>query len=361
MIGQDKCDMVTPLLSPRRVIGLILLCLSILAAGCGRVGSAAPAPASQTTVEPPRPIATQTPMLYSTSTLQPTEEPTTQPSSTPAPTLIPAPTVTRTPRPTRSPTPDPSGFVNGVPVEHFIIMPPETRANVRRIFEKGRDLGRNPNAFSKVGDSISLTSHYLARFDQKRYNLGIYEDLQETIDFYDGSFERFGVALRIGLHAWIAFRPGVADPEKCEPEEHMVECEFRLHNPSVLLIRLGTNDTATGDAYERAIRFAIEYSVSKGVIPVLVTKSDRFEGDDRHNQTMRALAQEYSVPIWDFDIVASTLPDQGLSGDSVHLTMYAVNDYTDPATLSFGYPLSDLSGLMMLDAIRQIVTEELVE
>ncbi|MEZ4539288.1 MAG: SGNH/GDSL hydrolase family protein [Chloroflexota bacterium] len=248
-----------------------------------------------------------------------------------------------------------------MPVEHFIIMPPEVRANVQTIFARGQELGRNPHAFSKVGDSISLTSHYFARFDQHRYNLGLYERLQPTIDFYDGSFERFGLAVRIGLHAWIAFRPGLADPDQCEPGEHMVECEFRRHNPSVLLIRLGTNDTAEGDAYEKAIRFAIKYSIDNGVIPVLVTKSDRFEGDDRHNVTLRALAAEYAVPLWDFDVVAGTLPDRGLSGDTVHLTMYGVNDFTDPATLSFGYPLSDLTGLMMLDAIRQTIEGKVEE
>ncbi len=237
-------------------------------------------------------------------------------------------------------------------------MPPEVQANVRTIFAMGQALGRDPRAFSKVGDSVSLTSHYFARFDQNRYNLGLYAHLQPTIDYYVGSFERFGLAVRVGLHAWIAFRPGLADPDQCELDEHMVECEFRQHNPSVLLIRLGTNDTAEGDAYEKAIRYSIQYSIDNGIIPVLVTKSDRFEGDDRHNATMRALAAEYSVPLWDFDVVAGTLPDRGLSGDTVHLTMYGVNDFNDPATLSFGYPLSDLTGLMMLDTIRQTIAGE---
>lgn len=237
-------------------------------------------------------------------------------------------------------------------------MPPEVQEHVREIFARGQELGRNPRSFSKIGDSISLTSHYFVRFDQKRYNLGIYSGLQPTIAHYKDSFERFGMALRIGLHAWIAFKPGLADPNKCKPEEHMVECEFRLHNPSVVLIRLGTNDIAKGDAYERAIRYAVDYSIRNGVIPILVTKSDRFEGDNRHNETMRAIAAELSVPLWDFDVVAGTLPNRGLGSDNVHLTMYGVNDFMDPATLSYGYPLSDLTGLMMLDAIRQTVLSE---
>lgn len=248
--------------------------------------------------------------------------------------------------------------MNGVPIDLIAVMPPETRDNVRRIYDRGQRLGRNPHAFSKLGDSVSLTSHYLARFAQGRYNLGIYEGLQPTVDFYRRSFDRFGVAVRIGLHAWTAYRPGIADAEKCRPEEHMVECEFRLHNPSVLLVRLGTNDIAPGDAFERAMRYTIEYAMQNGVIPVLGTKADRFEGDNRHNETLRALAAEYHVPLWDFDLVAGTLPDHGLGGDAVHLTMYGANDYSDPATLQFGYPLSDLTGLIVLDQIRRTITEE---
>jgi len=336
----------------------IFLALLILVAGCGQVGSAASAPVSMTDVTDrlAQPTSVTGLIGTATATIPPTS--TAIPSSTPTPTATATATPTFTPTPTPTPTRDPSTLVNGVPIEHIIIMPPDARANVRRIFAKGQEMGRNPHAFSKVGDSTSLTSHYLVRFDQKRYNLGIYEGLQEAIDYYDNSFKRFGVALRIGLHSWIAFRPGDADPDKCGMDEHMVGCEFRLHNPSVLLIRLGTNDTATGDAYERAMRHAIEYSIENGVIPVLVTKSDRFEGDNRHNETMRDLAQEYKIPLWDFDVVAGTLPDRGLGKDGIHLTSYATNDYTDPATLSFGYPLSDLTGLMMLDAIRQTVSQE---
>lgn len=293
----------------------------------------------------PPPTATTTPTA--TSTPQATVTPTASPTSTPSP----------TPTSTPTPTPDPATLVNGVPVADFIVMPPETQENVRRIFARGQELGRHPRRFSKLGDSISLTSHYLARFDQRRYNLGIYDGLQPAIDYYRGSFHRFGLATRIGLLAWTLFRPGEADPVQCNPNEHMVACELRRHNPSVLLIRLGTNDMARGDAFERAMRHAIQYSIDNGIIPVIITKSDRFEGDNRHNETMRALAAEYAVPLWDFDLLAGTLPDRGLGSDGVHLTSYAVNDYTDPATLTFGYPLSDLSGLMMLDAIRRTVEE----
>lgn len=325
---------------------------TINASGSFAAGQVAPTGTATATMPP---TATATATRPATPTASATPSPTASPS--PTPTL--SPTSTLSPTPTLSPTstPDPATLVNGLPIADFIIMPPETQAHVREIFARGGELGRHPRRFSKVGDSVSLTSHYLARFDQKKYDLGLYQGLQPTIDYWRGSFHRFGVALRVGLHAWIAFRPGEADPALCGPSEHMVGCEIRLNNPSVLLIRLGTNDVAEGDAFERAIRHTIEYSIERGVIPVLVTKSDRLEGDGRHNETLRALAAEYAVPLWDFDVVAGTLPNRGLINDGAHLTSNAVNDYTDPATFTFGYPVSDLTGLMMLDAIRRTVED----
>jgi hypothetical protein len=343
----------------KRVILAAVPLLFLALAACGPAGL--PRPQSVAAIRNPAPLslasptASLTPSPVATARVFPTQTPTATPTSTT--TATPAATATATPLPT--PTRHPATLVNGVPVEHFVVMPPATVENVRRIFARGQELGRNPRAFSKLGDSISLTSHYFARFDQKRYNLGIYSALQPTIDYYDNSFERFGLAVRIGLHAWISFRPGLADPAMCRSDEHMVECELRLHNPSVLVIRLGTNDIAPGDAFERAMRHAIELSMAEGVIPLLVTKSDRFEGDNRHNETLRALAAEYAVPLWDFDLVAGTLPDRGLGGDAVHLTMFASDDYSDPAALAFGYPLSDLTGLFALDAIRRATVGEM--
>jgi hypothetical protein len=306
-----------------------------------------------------------------TAPVEPASPPT--PETYPAP-VTPSPTTpvtvaeaTTAPGPSATPratshlsaaTPDPAAFVNGVSVAQFIILPPNAPENIRRIFALGQSLGRDPYAFSKIGDSISSVSYYFAYFDWRNYRLGVYEDLQPAIDFYSGSFERTSLAARVGANAWSVFTPGKGDGDACDPAEHMVACEFRVHNPSVALIRLGTNDTAPGDDYERAMRFAIEYCSANGIIPVLVTKSDRFEGDNRHNETLRRLAAEFAVPLWDFDVAAAALPNRGLGADDVHLTIGPDDDFTNPITLTFGYALSDLTGLMMLDALRQIITAE---
>ena len=228
-------------------------------------------------------------------------------------------------------------------------MPPETVANVQAIFARGQALGRDPHTFSKLGDSVALTSHYLTKFDEGRYNLGSdYAYLQPAIDHYAGSFARYGVAIRVGLHAWSVFDPLWANKEWCEPNEDMLTCEFRLNNPSVLLIRLGSNDNGPGFGVN--LRQVVEFSIENGVIPILGTKADRFEGEgNENNLAIRAIAEEYQVPLFDFDLVAGTLPGRGLgSDDDVHLTITDANDYTLPQNFQRGYPVHDLVILMTL-------------
>ena len=270
-------------------------------------------------------------------------------------------TVLKTPKPTQTFTPVPTEtaiplLVNGLPEDNFIIFPDNARKNVREIFSFGQTLGRNPNAFSKLGDSVTLTDHYLTRFDSGDYVLGLYESLQSTIDHFNGSFGRYGVATKVGLHAWSIFDPLWASDEWCAPEENMVACEVRLYNPSIFLIKIGSNDNGAAAAFDQNVRQLVEYLISNGVVPVLGTKADRFEGpDDRNNKMIRQIASEYEIPLWDYDQIARTLVRRGLSGDDIHLTMADSNDYTDPKTFERGYPVNDLTALIMLQAIWEEV------
>jgi hypothetical protein len=297
---------------------------------------------------------TPTPLPSATPTQPPPATPTTAPTVTTAPPTQPPPTLTAEPLP---PAADGSTLINGIPFASIAVMPPEVAENVRAIAARGRELGRDPHAFSKLGDSLVLTDHYLTRFDSGGYNLGPFAALQPAIDQYAGSFGRYGVATKVGLYADFATRPGLANGTWCDAEEHMLACEFRLHNPSVLLIRVGTNDVIAASAFETALHKIVEYAIANGVVPVLGTKADRFEGDNRNNDIIRKVATDYRIPLWDFDLLAGTLPGRGLSGDNAHLSVYRHNDYTDPVTLQTGYPISDLSALVVLDALRVLIAD----
>ncbi len=125
------------------------------------------------------------------------------PGKTPsAPTLISTPTnevgvlVAATAAEERTPTPSPVS-------EDWKKLPvlPSIPENVKQIFQRGQQLGNNPNAFSKIGDCGSTPAWFLGDFDRgdRFYKLGDYENLSSVIDYYQGSFDRTSLAARWDL------------------------------------------------------------------------------------------------------------------------------------------------------------------
>ena len=116
----------------------------------------------------------------------------TLPTSTPLPTLTPSIPPTVTPHVTETSTPNPAAQINGVPFEEIAVISPEVMEHVREIARRGRELGRNPRAFSKLGDSAVLVESNLTRFDNGPLMLGSYDFLQPTIDWFSESWKRYG-------------------------------------------------------------------------------------------------------------------------------------------------------------------------
>lgn len=264
--------------------------------------------------------------------------------------------------PTATPVPSPTPLgpleINGIPLASIAPMSPEMAASVMSIYARGQELGRNPNAFSKLGDSTILNPHFLGPFDQGDYNLGEFDYLQPTIDRWQGSFERHGVGAHHGLHSWTVFDPMWADEKWCEAGEHLLACEIRLQNPSVIFVRLGSNDAGSPGGFRYNVKEVIEYAIENGVIPIIGTKADRFEGSNENNDILRALAAEYEVPLWDFDLLAETLPGRGLDTDNVHLVIDELpHDYTVPEAFQRGHAMQDLTALIVLDQVRRIIEE----
>jgi hypothetical protein len=266
------------------------------------------------------------------------------------------PTAVPSSTPQASPTPTPAGpaDLNGIPIHVIAVMPDAVRAHVREIAAAGQTLGRNPHAFSKLGDSTILNPHFMGPFDGGNYNLGDFAYLQPTIEFFRGSFARHGVAARHGLHSWSVFDPLWADPEWCLPNEAVLACELRLNNPGVLFVRLGSNDAGAPSGFRKHVRDVVRYSIENGVIPILGTKADRFEGDNTNNDILREIAAEFDVPLWEFDLVAGTIPGRGLAEDNVHLIQTAdAHDFTTPEAFQRGHAMQDLTALLALDAVRR--------
>lgn len=296
-----------------------------------------------------------TPLGDASTTPVPTASPATP--TTPVPTMTPTALPTDTPEPA-GPTPTPI-ILNGVSTEDVIILDDETIAHIREIYAMGQELGRDSNAFSRLGASIVATHHFLGRWDTGPYYLGPYTHLQPVIDHYQGSYSRVGMAAIQGLTALAVFNPTWASEEDCLPNENVVDCEFRLHNPSILLVALGTNDKWDTVGFDKNMRKLVEHATARGVIPVLATKADRFEGEDnRNNEIIRQVAADYHVPLLDFDLIAATLPGRGMGDDGVHLTIFDYYDYNMDLAFVSGYGLYNLTALIMLDQIWQQVSSE---
>lgn len=241
--------------------------------------------------------------------------------------------------------------INGIPLSSIITLPPQTVATVQMIYSVGQAFKRNPNAFSKLGDSTIENPFFLARFDTTEFNLGSWAYLQPAIDTFRGSWARESVAVKRGLHSWSIYDPMWADASRCAVNEAPLMCEIRLNNPMMIIVKLGSNDAGVPDQFEANMRKLVVDATMQGVIPILSTKADRHEGSNINNEIIRKLAAEYSIPLWDFDLLAGTLPARGLGDDQVHLTTFYAHDWRQPEALTRGYGLMNLTGLMALDAV----------
>lgn len=315
-------------------------------------------PAARNTIAPlaaispePKPsitASTEASSNYILVTLAPTLESTATPLPTNTPTSSPTPTLTLTPSLTPTITNTPV-VINGISSSAYL---PVVSQRAREIYQYGLTIGNNPNVFSRLGDCHSSTPGFLGAFDSPgKYRLGTYTNLQNVIAYYAGSFSHPNQTAYSGLHMGSFFSPLWANPDFCKGAENIMDCEYRLDKPSVIFISVGTlNMQSPAEEFERFVRPIIEFWINKGVVPILNTKADDIEGDDRFNNVLRKLAAEYDPPLWDFAVVARTLPNNGLQSDNVHL--YDGEPYfDDPTQMLTGWTIRNLTGLEALDAV----------
>jgi hypothetical protein len=235
-------------------------------------------------------------------------------------------------------------------------------AHARAIFVAGQALGNHVDAFSLVGDSNTDNPAFLTPFDQGTYDLGPYADLQLTIGYFKGSFSRHSPAAVGGFSTAKVLDPANAG-SGCLAGESPLACEYRLQKPSVALILLGTGDQHAWQGFEGRYRQIIAYTVSQGIVPVLITKADDLESTEDSaspgfiNAVIVRLSQEYDVPLLNLRQAVDPLPNRGCKADGFHYntppdgqSANFTGDY-----LSYGFNMRNLTALQMLDALRRYV------
>jgi hypothetical protein len=210
--------------------------------------------------------------------------------------------------------------------------PPDIAATLDGILAEGQRRGNRPDVFSKVGDSITVSEHFLKPVGDGLYNLGEYAYLEPAIYYFsrqparDGrgnSFYNQTEAAGVGWSARSLLDPRNANSAVCQPGETPLACEYRLTRPGFALIMIGTNDVTYLDeaTYRRDLLRVVDATIEAGVVPVLSTIPPLpQEGDkvDTFNAVITDIAAERSLPMMDTHAAMRDLPNQGLSSDDIH-------------------------------------------
>jgi hypothetical protein len=225
------------------------------------------------------------------------------PVSTPLPVpTAPQPTVTSTPSRSRL---DPNDWKN------WPVIPGYVDPSLRRVYERGLSFGNDPRAFSVFGDCQTQPDEFFGVFETDPTSLqGLSPVLRETVDHFNGSFNREASTSQDGTTPgsllWDQWHRGEYG---CTFAETPVECELRTNRPSFVIIQVGTHFESRNTEYLRKI---IDQLLDAGVVPILATKADNRELDERINRDMAMLAVEYDLPLWNFWAAVSDLPNRGL-------------------------------------------------
>jgi hypothetical protein len=311
-----------------------IACCALLSA-CG----AAPASAPTTTATQILQRQASTALPTITTYRLPASKPTAIITNYQLPTLTPTPSL-QSPV-SASPTPDPADWKD-LPII------PAVDPSLHRIYNYGQTLGNDPHAFSIFGDCQARPGEFFGAFEEQPDLLeSLSPELRETVEYFQGSFNRESSTAQDGTTPgallWTQWHRG---DYGCKSDETPVACELRIHRPSFVIIQIGTHFESRNTEYLRKIILQL---MDAGVVPILATKADNREKDERVNRDMAMLASEYDLPLWNFWAAVNDLPNRGLytrSDRPLQGDIYL----TDEAAL-----IHRLTGLEALNAVWRAV------
>jgi len=227
--------------------------------------------------------------------------------------------------------------------------------------------------FAKVGDSITAAEWFLYPIGNGGFHPEGYGNLLPVVEhFTQETFNSFNHHSAAATPGWTSsdlltpdMRNSSPNSAGCEAGETPLACEYRLIQPSVALIMIGTNDVLRGfdkETFQNNLREILRVTREFNVQPILSTIPDIRLGNPEmegkvyeFNAIIFALGNEYGALIWDYWAALQDLPNLGLSGDGVHPSAPA-NGETGVMTaenLKHGYTIRNLTALNMLNIAMQ--------
>ncbi len=220
-----------------------------------------------------------------------------------------------------------------VPPEPLPAWIPPLTPRLRQLYAEAGQAGRSLTTFTVVGDCNSENYIFTDLIYAGWYGYSGNEYLMPTWQRFRKGLARHSLAVNGGFNSTSVLNPTWADPSQCQPGESPFACELRVSRASIAFILLGTGDTFQWPVFEANYRQMIDLAMAAHVVPVLVTKADSLESSEAAaepgyiNNVIRRLAQEYQVPLLDFDLAVSQLPNHGLTdepGPDFHLNAEAI-------------------------------------
>lgn len=220
---------------------------------------------------------------------------------------------------------------------------PPVSDELKEVYRQGLARGNDPHAFSILGDCQSLPEVFLGVFDENPVLVStLPEPWQETITQFQGSFNRYSPAVKDGTTEgallWGLWNDN--KEKKCQTGESPLDCELRVHRPGIVFVHVGTHWEARNRHY---LEIILNKILDHGAVPILVTKADNRELDERVNENYASLAAAYGVPLWNFWLSVQDLPDRGMEPNS--------DMYLNPA----GLEVHRMGALQVLDAVWRAV------
>lgn len=237
---------------------------------------------------------------------------------------------------------------------------------LRAVYELGQTLGIRRQSITKIGDSLTFNPMYLEVFNRPDSDLGPYDYLKDTLDFFGPSVSS-SAAAKMGLATYTILDPMWADKALCQPNETPLSCEYRRKMPSVAFILFGSNDVLHTDRekYTAQLGRVVEDTLRRGIIPVLSTFSADPDGEFwwqavELNLAIVEVADQYDVPLINLWAAARLLPDYGLDVDHVHMknSGFVYLKFSTGHETWYGTSLRNLLSLVMLDRIYHTIIRE---
>jgi len=221
---------------------------------------------------------------------------------------------------------------------------------------------RADDVFAKIGDSITVSTAFLACFTGGTVDLDGREALRATIDHFrvgdaagSDPFRRVSLAAGVG---WSASRVLMGTPSP-------LTRELDALSPRFASLMYGTNDVGfvDVDSFGRNMTAIVDAMLAAGTIPILSSippRDDDAAANRRvplFNGIVRALAQSRGLPFVDLHRELAPLAGHGLSGDGVHPRASMGGCVLSPAGLRAGSNVRNLLVLEALDRLRRVVIE----